>query len=277
MRIPAACVSESILGLMPFSGLGATGGSAVYRPLSDPLPYQKMYEWQWRVKSFLLEIEITFDAGTVSPGAPNPGTYTMVLTRTVAPFASEQERALIRPGAQDDFATPTDGLCEWTCDPLVISLPGDDYFNSITWTATMRLCSLAAPTGFTATGDAGLPANRYAVDEPSETFEPTLTLVIDATYDDGTEGTLTIQLHDPDLSPSPPSDVIPMDGSIDGRAFSGYAIGFTPTYAAGGVAPVVTLTPLEWYEYRRTNGTEPIFDSTDGTVLPGQTPFTNVL
>lgn len=275
MRYPAACMSPDLLGLLPFSAQGQPGASATYQPLADPVAWDRFYEWWFRVKSWLLEITIAFDPATVAPGGANPGTYTLLLARQLTGHEIEQERALLRPGAQDDVLAPTDGHGRFT-GVLSIGSP-DDYFNTIDWTAEMNICPLAAPGGYQAIGDAGLPAVRYATDPLALTFTPTITLVVSATYDDGTEGIFSIQLHDPALSPSPPADVLATGGTMDGFALDAYAIGFSPSYADLGVAPVITLTPFEWYEFRRSNETEPIYDSTDGTVIDGQTPFTNVL
>jgi len=259
------------MGLLPFGPAGHPGASAEYYPLLAGVHWTQFYPWWYRVKTWLLEITITFDPATVAPGNPSVHTYAMALSRQVSPYEAEGERAMIRPGVGNPISP---GACRFTG---ALALPsGDAYFSAIEWNAALAICDTEAPTGYTATGDAGKPATRYSID--LEHFLPSVTLNIGAVFSDGAEGLLGIQLHDPFAAASPPTeDVIGMEGEMDGIPFAGYAINFGPTYADGGVAPVVTLTPAEWYEFRRSDGSEPIYDASTGAILPGMTPFTQQL
>lgn len=266
------------MGLLPFGPEGIEGGPT-YEPLLDGVPWDIFYEWWYRILVWRLDIEIAMDPDTVFPGAPTTALYSMFLTRQLEPHATEKERAMIRPGARDNYLTGPLNAKSLFHGALNVPLPGDDYFSSISWSATMQLCGLAAPGGHDPTP--AEPGTRYSIDRPALEFHPGLTLAIHATYDDGSEGVFTIQLHDPSLATEPPDDVITGLGTMDGIAFVLYAVGFNPfgtgRYSWGGVPPVISLTPVEWCESRRSDETEPIVDKNTGLVLPGMTPFTNVL
>lgn len=210
-------------------------------------------ELWWVNHGLMLNLLFHVDPATSASSAT---TYTrQILLERELYDAVPEEWAVLYPGPEIDLEFPAGsggpaeyyGGMRWRSGNIAEG--ADDVFNS-----TDILVELDLFTGGYASGGAGLL-----------TF--TVKLRFSMTYDDGSEGTITLQTLptlDPDPSYFEATSCDFLGGSFTLRA--GDSAGFGSSLYM--TAPIeVELVPCLWLEYRRSNGTEPIYDSATGTVL----------
>ena len=255
MRQTVICWQED-WEIVPFSPIirDATCGSIT-------VAIEDGVELWWIVQGIMMTVTWSVNPDTSTSGA---STYTRTLFLERGLFdGALQEWALQYPWFELDYDYP-DG----------VSAPTPDWYRAFFWSGLEEQGEDDVMQSTTMSAAMSLFHGGYGEGMVAGEMSIAIKLRFEMAYDDGTEGTLfihSVPMDDPD----------PFDGvyqadttaSLMGSTFP-VTVGDTAappagasTYHFGGVPPTIELTPALWFEYRRSNGAEPIYDFATGTQL----------
>jgi hypothetical protein len=209
----------------------------------------KSFEWFWRVKLWTVTINLTTALDSYVIAIPN---VQMKLDGVVA----TSERDLVC------FITQGGGLFGIYMEGGgVVDEPGVDI-------SALFHCALFSPLGDTGTFTGGTlvsnppPWTTDGIRTNAGSDYPMFVFMVGVTGDDVVAS--DISTYDDSVATS--------SGSI--LTFDGHSV-HTYSNSLGDITSV-SCDPQEWWEYRRADGTEPIYDSATGAILPGMTPHTSL-